>query len=54
MEMKMRGLTLSLILGFTLVLSGASNAGSTDNSVRHAGLFQLTVPAPAPVVMASR
>ena len=50
----MRGLTLSLILGFTLVLSGASNAGSSDNSVPHAGLFQLTIPAPAPVVMASR
>jgi hypothetical protein len=54
MEMKMRGLTLSLILGFTLVLSGASNAGSSDNGVPHAGLFQLTIPAPAPVVMASR
>src|SRR5262245_17216725 len=36
METKMRGLTLSLILGFTLVLSGSSNAGSTDNGVRHA------------------
>ena len=50
----MRGLPLSLILSFTLVLLGASNAGSTNNGVRHAGLFQLTVPAPAPVVMASR
>jgi hypothetical protein len=54
MEMKMRGLTASLILGFTLVLSGASNAGSSDNVVPHAGLFQLTIQPPAPLVVASR
>jgi hypothetical protein len=43
MEMKMRALTLSLILAFTLVLSGASNAGSSDNGMPHAGLFQVTL-----------
>lgn len=48
----MRGLTLSLILGFTLVLSGASNAGSSDNGVPHAGLFQINLT--PPLVMASR
>ena len=41
--MKMRTLTLSLILAVTLVLSGASNAGSNDNGVPHAGLFQVTL-----------
>lgn len=49
----MRGLTASLILGFTLVLPGASNAGSSDKGALQAGLFQLTIPAPAPLVMAS-
>ena len=39
----MRALTLSLILAFTLVLSGASNAGSSDNGMPHAGLFQVTL-----------
>jgi hypothetical protein len=39
----MRALSLSLILGFTLVLSGGSNAGSSDNGVPHAGLFQVTL-----------
>ena len=48
----MRALTLSLILGFTLVLSGASNAGSSDNGVRHAGLFQVNLM--QPIVTASR
>jgi hypothetical protein len=43
MEIKMRALSLSLILGFTLVLSGVSNAGSSDNGVPHAGLFQVTL-----------
>jgi hypothetical protein len=42
MEMKMRALSLSLVLAFTLVLSGASNAGSNDNGVPHAGLFQVS------------
>ena len=41
--MTMRALTLSLILAFTLVLSNASNAGSNDNGVPHAGLFQVTL-----------
>ena len=39
----MRALTLSLILAFTLVLSGASNAGSSDNGVPFAGMFQVTL-----------
>jgi hypothetical protein len=52
MEMNMRALSLSLILGFSLVLSGVSVAGSSDNSVPHAGLFQLNLS--QPVVMASR
>ncbi len=39
----MRALSLSLILGFTLVLSGVSNAGSSENGVPHAGLFQVTL-----------
>ncbi len=37
----MRALSLSMILAFTLVLSGASVAGSSDNTVPHAGLFQI-------------
>ena len=41
METTMRALTLSLILGFTLVLSGASIAGSSDNGLPNAGLFQV-------------
>ena len=48
----MRALSLSLILGFSLVLSGVSVAGSSDNSAPHAGLFQLNLS--QPVVMASR
>jgi hypothetical protein len=39
----MRGLTLSLILGFTLLLSGASVAGSSDNGLPNAGLFQINL-----------
>jgi hypothetical protein len=38
MEIKMRALSLSLILGFTLVLSGVSMAGSSD-CVPTAGMF---------------
>jgi hypothetical protein len=41
MEIKMRALSL-MILAFTLVLSGASVAGSSDSAVPHAGLFQVT------------
>jgi hypothetical protein len=52
MELHMRAITLSLILGFTLVLSGASNAGSSDNGVPHAGLFQVNIYQPA--LVASR
>jgi hypothetical protein len=52
MEMNMRALSLSLILGFSLVLSGVSVAGSSDKGVPHAGLFQLNLS--QPVVMASR
>ena len=49
----MRALSLSLILAFTLTLSGVSVAGSSDtNGVPHAGLFQMTPL--QPVVMASR
>ena len=36
----MRTLTLSLILAFSVILSGASNAGSSDN-LPNAGLFQV-------------
>ncbi len=35
----MRARSLSLILGFTLVLSGVSMAGTSDNGVPNAGLF---------------
>lgn len=35
----MRALTLSLILGFTLVLSGVSMAGSSDTCAPNAGMF---------------
>jgi hypothetical protein len=53
MEIKMRALSLSLILAFTLTLSGVSVAGSSDNNgVPHAGLFQMTPS--QPLVMASR
>jgi hypothetical protein len=52
METKMRGLTLSLIIAFTVVLSGVSNAGSSDNGVPNAGLFQLNIYQPA--LVASR
>jgi hypothetical protein len=40
MEIKMRTLSL-MILAFTLVLSGASVAGSSDTAAPHAGLFQV-------------
>ena len=40
MEIKMRALSL-MILAFTLVLSGASVAGSSDTAAPHAGLFQV-------------
>ena len=36
----MRTLTLSLIIAFSVILSGASNAGSSDN-LPNAGLFQV-------------
>jgi hypothetical protein len=53
MEDDMRALSLSLILGFSLVLSGASVAGSSEKGgVPHAGLFQLNLSQPA--VMANR
>mgnify|MGYP003578880479 CR=1 FL=1 len=39
----MRAFSLSLILAFTLTLSGASLAGSNDNGIPHAGLFQVTL-----------
>jgi hypothetical protein len=38
MEIKMRALSLSLILAFTLILSGVSMAGSSD-CVPNAGMF---------------
>ena len=55
----MRALTLSLILGFTLVLSGVSMAGSTDNSAPNAGLFAfsgtpMVFTAPQAMIVASR
>lgn len=37
----MRALSLSLVLAFTLVLCGASVAGSSDNAAPAAGLFQV-------------
>lgn len=36
----MRGLTLTLILAFTVILSNVSMAGSTNIGVPNAGLFQ--------------
>lgn len=38
MEIKMRALSLSLVLAFTLILSGVSMAGSSD-CVPNAGMF---------------
>ena len=35
----MRACSLSLILGFTLLLSGVSMAGTSDNGIPNAGLF---------------
>lgn len=35
----MRALSFSLILGFTVLLSGVSMAGSSDNGLLNAGLF---------------
>ena len=54
----MRTLTLSLILGFTLFLSGVSMAGSTD-SLPNAGLFAFSNPpmvftVPQAMIVASR
>ena len=48
----MRALGLSLFLTSTLILSGISVAGSSDNGVPHAGLFQINPS--QPLVMASR
>ena len=45
----MRALTLTLIIAFTVVLSGVSNAGSSDNGVPNAGLFQINIYQPAMV-----
>ena len=39
----MRALSLSLIIAFTVTLSSVSVAGSSDNGVPHAGLFQITL-----------
>jgi hypothetical protein len=49
MEIEMRALTLTLIIAFTVVLSGVSNAGSSDNGVPNAGLFQINIYQPAMV-----
>jgi hypothetical protein len=40
METTMRAMTLTLILAFTVILSNVSMAGSTNNGVPNAGLFQ--------------
>ncbi len=40
METKMRTVTLTLILAFTVIMSNVSMAGSTSNGVPSAGLFQ--------------
>lgn len=45
----MRTLTLTLIIAFTVVLSGVSNAGSSDSGVPNAGLFQINIYQPAMV-----
>lgn len=37
----MRALSLSLILGFTLLLTGISVAGSSDGFVPNAGMFAM-------------
>jgi hypothetical protein len=55
MEITMRAFGHSLILAATLIVSGISGisvAGSTDNGVPHAGLFQINPS--QPVVVASR
>ncbi|QIO34412.1 hypothetical protein [Bradyrhizobium sp. 1(2017)] len=51
--------TLSLILAFGFVLAGSSLAGAPDGSLPGVGTFQysgspLTIPAPQPIVLASR
>lgn len=48
----MRTMTLTLILAFTVILSNVSMAGSTNNGVPNAGLFQFGPP--ANVAVASR
>ena len=53
----MRALSLSLILAFTVLVSGVSMAGSSDNSAPNAGLFAFSgtsYSAPQAVVVASR
>ena len=40
METKMRTMTLTLILAFTVIVSNVSMAGSALNGVPNAGLFQ--------------
>jgi hypothetical protein len=40
METKMRTVTLTLILAFTVIVSNVSMAGSPSNGVPSAGLFQ--------------
>jgi hypothetical protein len=42
MEITMRALSLSLILGFTLLLTGVSVAGSSDGFVPNAGMFAIS------------
>ena len=43
METTMRALSLSLVLAFTVLLSGVSIAGSSDSSVPHVGLFTMVI-----------
>mgnify|MGYP001361047856 CR=1 FL=1 len=40
----MRALSLSLILGFSLLLGGVSQAGVADGKLPHAGLFAFGTP----------
>jgi hypothetical protein len=42
MEIKMRAVSLSLILAFTMICSTVSMAGSS-NTAPHAGLFAVTI-----------
>jgi hypothetical protein len=43
METTMRALSLSLVLAFTVLVSGVSMAGSSDNGIPHVGMFTVAI-----------